>query len=683
MQAPLLQGSVNDGQTDVPVAAVVHSHTTIPPSITASPVLISDEKTASQLGRQSSSPCHSPRAQDIIESPFDACNLRFLMDQPTTFSHALVCAEDLTPADDDSGRFGNVYFRFSILFAVLVVGIALCPLLVALCHLADADSIPSEAVAYTQIGFQIMFALLWTIITVCAVRNFLRMSYLPAPTNFWAAKRGRRFRHIVVVTFYLDSMDILKMCLATLALQQDPSILTVVVTFEARTPDLDAKMAMLRSWPAGRRFHELLAVVHTLDPLTEIPGACSNRAFALRRAWDHVLRNHTDAAAHRYTITTVDPDTKLHPCYFETLEVCYNAQNPSCGPPRPCVWQAPLFYQWNIADRWAFVRVTGVVRSLAMLGTLISWNLNPMSAFSVPAEVACRSGFVNPRYSVDDIIQTARMQCALRSDVPVRLLPVPVISGPTAGATLGTEIYEWARQLRRWAAGAAEAFHYFICHWRGRPAGGGMWLIGFFVYYGIFLSASATATIAASIPYPWVQYPTVEFTRTGSHVTARFNAAAMSSKTPVLTDPDDVRVVSLLTLANCAALLVLYVCIGTALLIDTRASRRMRIRGQELVPWWRTLVHLVISPLVVWGMSLVSIYAVVSFVFAGKSFVRHEMASKAALESRSRPVPDEEEPVVPLAMKAGVGGGAGSSAAEDGVTSKAHADAVYAPVGDV
>ena len=56
----------------------------------------------------------------------------------------------------------------------------------------------------------------------------------------------------------------------------------------------------------------------------------------------------------------------------------------------------------NLDQRPFFNRITGIMRSLMMLGGLISFNLNPMSVFSYPLELGLMSGFINPRYSVDD-----------------------------------------------------------------------------------------------------------------------------------------------------------------------------------------------------------------------------------------------------------------------------------------
>eukprot|EP00662_Eupelagonemidae_sp_cell21_P003287 gene3287-57730_t len=227
--------------------------------------------------------------------------------------------------------------------------------------------------------------------------------------------------HAVVVPCYLDPADVLRACLDSLRAQDDPSRLCVV----ARTPELDAKRRLVDG-EFGDCFGELLVVVHHLDPAN----------FALRHAYDHVraiterdaLNLSVDGSAPRtaWTVTTCDTDSLFHSCYFSTLEAEYNSENPDLdAQPQMVVWQPPLFYNWDLDKRPFFNRVTGLMRSMMMLGGLISFNLNPMSVFSYPLELG------------------VRWMCATDSAVPVRLLP---------------EWYEWGRQIRRWI-GKALARH--------------------------------------------------------------------------------------------------------------------------------------------------------------------------------------------------------------------------------
>jgi hypothetical protein len=97
-----------------------------------------------------------------------------------------------------------------------------------------------------------------------------------------------------------------------------------------------------------------------------------------------------------------------------------------------------------------------------MMGLLVGQSINTMSIFSLSMDLCIQMNFFHHRYQMDDIIATLSMMMATKKRVPIRLVPLPVISGPTSGATISEEFYEWARQARRWTIGAGEVFHYFF-----------------------------------------------------------------------------------------------------------------------------------------------------------------------------------------------------------------------------
>ena len=213
----------------------------------------------------------------------------------------------------DTGKFGNAYFRFTVLYAFLVVAIATMP--IWLWFLT-----PNKAIAgYIIAGIVLSFGIEWLLIAFNAARNMSRMYHLPAPSTPAAiqAARARRFRHVIIVPCYLDPLEILHACIESLAAQASPTKLVVVVTFEKKTPDLRAKMASVQERFA-EAFGALLVVVHTLDKRSEIPGGCSNKNFALREAYKYCSKHSDDDA--RHTLTTCDTDSKFHPLYFDALE---------------------------------------------------------------------------------------------------------------------------------------------------------------------------------------------------------------------------------------------------------------------------------------------------------------------------------------------------------------------------
>ena len=171
----------------------------------------------------------------------------------------------------------------------------------------------------------------------------------------------------------------------------------VVVAFELKTPDLERKRLAVEKAFTGR-FGHLLITVHEVLPRMEIAGGCSNKNFALRSMTkflndnlDNDLNCFTNAKDRAVTVTTCDTDSLFHPNYFEALEHSYNEENPSKDlnkvfangqptiEPKLIIWQSPVFYNWDLDKRPFFNRTTGIMRSMMMLGGLISFNLNPMS----------------------------------------------------------------------------------------------------------------------------------------------------------------------------------------------------------------------------------------------------------------------------------------------------------------
>lgn len=362
----------------------------------------------------------------------------------------------------DRGQFGNPYFRFTIVFAVILVSLTTFPIWASF-------AIP-DAVAAVNVCIVLFFSFVWLWIAFNAIRNMSRMHSLPTmPLECLSASRQRKFRHIVIVPCYIDPIPVLFDCLGSLLGQADVSELLVVVAFEKKTPDLEVKMRAVEEAFKGRFGHFIISV-HTINKASEIAGGCSNKNYALREAYKYVKTSCPEDPTLAHTVTTCDTDSLFHPNYFEVLKHMYNYSNPVLGAePKMLVWQPPLFYNWDLDERPFFNRITGLMRSMMMLGGLISFNLNPMSIFSYPMELGKKAGFINPRYGVDDIIAKVRWMCATDEMVPVTLLPVPVISGPTIGITLWQEGTEWGRQIRRWIVGSSESFHYFIIHWRGKP----------------------------------------------------------------------------------------------------------------------------------------------------------------------------------------------------------------------
>jgi hypothetical protein len=498
---------------------------------------------------------------------------------------------------EDKGEFGNPIFRWTIAYAGVIFTLTLLPIWLSFAA--------PHYVAWVNAGFVLLFSGIWVAIGINALWNFNNMLLVPTPSlQALKCARTRTFKHVVIVPCYIDPIEVLFDCLGSLLLQNDLSNLLVVVAFEAKTPDLARKIATVEA-AFNDRFGHFVIATHTIDRSKEIAGGCSNKNYALREAYKY-LKEKDLLATNSVTLTTCDTDSLFHPNYFTVLEAAYNDANPSFQElPRMCVWQPPLFYNWDLDQRPFFNRITGLMRSLMMLGGLISFNLNPMSIFSYPLELGLKAGFINPRYGVDDIIAKVRWMCTTNERVPVMLLPIPVISGPTIGTSFMNEVEEWSRQIRRWIVGSSESFHYFVTHWRGEPFLGGMqWFFMFFMYYAVLLCSAGLFSLLAGIPLPWVEYPHIKITDSYS-----FSLSSI----------------------GLFALIVQYAVFAIAFYIDKRAIKMMTIT--ENISVFRNLAHWLLAPPTLLVYSIIAFYAIVKFVFVGKKMARHDMAAKDGLLS--------------------------------------------------
>ena len=129
--------------------------------------------------------------------------------------------------------------------------------------------------------------------------------------------------HLAVISCYKEPVELIAATVETLANQTIASDVTMVVSFEERTPDLRNKQGHLCDL-FGQRFHEIIFTIHPFGTEGEIPGKCSNANCGIRTAMAHVKRRNPDAFdPDRIIVTTCDADSKFHPRYMEALSYKY------------------------------------------------------------------------------------------------------------------------------------------------------------------------------------------------------------------------------------------------------------------------------------------------------------------------------------------------------------------------
>uniref|UniRef100_A0A915E937 Glycosyltransferase 2-like domain-containing protein n=1 Tax=Ditylenchus dipsaci TaxID=166011 RepID=A0A915E937_9BILA len=291
--------------------------------------------------------------------------------------------------------------------------------------------------------------------------------------------------------------------LNSIASQPDAILkISAFVGLEEGTPDKDGKSQELHDLFSSKLERLLLLFTQQIClvslSLRDIPGKCSNFNYSARASVKKLRAENVINSSIAVLVTTGDCDTVFGERYFDALEEDYWKTDPNQR--NRTVWQSPLFYCINLDKSPFFVRVTGLLRSFFMMGYLIPWNINTMSVFSLILKLFEDGEYTHPGYQMDDIIALIRWTCAVGQKCIIRVIPVATLSGPTSGSNYINELYEWARQIRRWTIGAAEVFHYFMIKSKKLPFGVSlMWALRFIFYYGFVLCIGSIYSIVAPI----------------------------------------------------------------------------------------------------------------------------------------------------------------------------------------
>ncbi|UJR27633.1 hypothetical protein I4U23_008914 [Adineta vaga] len=359
--------------------------------------------------------------------------------------------ESTIPINHHDIKSGQQRFRWNLLFNLLVW--IICPLPLWL------PFVSNELAIYILPSIQCIFVIIWLIISLLAGRNafILYRHRYDDYSALLTTEESNKIQHLVVISCYKEPLELIKRSVDTLAAQTEVSRITMVISFEERTPDVHLKCQTLETYYAQTGFRKLIFTIHPYGLVNEIPGKCSNANYALRTAVEQLKLNETNGD--HILITTCDADSQFHRQYIAALTYQYIKAN---FPALTTIYQPPLFYNWNLDGLSFFTRITGILRSTLMLGALIPFSINTMSIFSFSLSLAKAGNFVHPAYQMDDIICLIRWMGVTGHRLSIQMVLTPVLSGPTCGRTIEYEFMEWARQARRWTIGAAEVFHYFM-----------------------------------------------------------------------------------------------------------------------------------------------------------------------------------------------------------------------------
>ena len=316
-------------------------------------------------------------------------------------------------------KTGRQIFRWNLIFNLILWIVIPLPIWLPF--------VSQEISFYVLPSIQGAFSVFWVVVCLFAIRTTAVM-YWHRKTDFKSkteklqtydhkdleSSRPKKspIQHLAVMACYKEPVDLIAASVETLANQTVASKVTMVVSFEEKTPDLLSKQKHLSNL-FGSHFHEIVFVVHPFGIDGEIPGKCSNMNCGIRTGLAHMAgKADFKFDPDRILVTNCDADSKFHPRYMEALEYKYEQEftRTTGGDEKMvnCVFQSPLLYNWNLDAASVITRVTGMVRAFLMMGAMIPFNVNTMSIYSFSASLCIAGQFIHPGYQMEDIIALIR-----------------------------------------------------------------------------------------------------------------------------------------------------------------------------------------------------------------------------------------------------------------------------------
>jgi hypothetical protein len=310
------------------------------------------------------------------------------------------------------------------------------------------------ATYYAILSVSLWLNLVWFLALLFSIYTLIQLKYGMTTDHKQTYPSDVPLIHLLILTIYKDDMGVVCRTVDSLAEQTEAKRIVLVIAWESRTPEREERTELIRQRYSDK-FLYLLFPVHPYGLENEVASKAANANWGLREAVRFIMNDEERRKKVEHVmVTTCDADTLFHSKYFEALSSDYLRRVKENDPAvHRTIWQAPLFYNWNLDQNSFPVRITGLLRSLMTMGLLIPYNVNPMSCFSFSLTLAVRGGYWHPQIFMDDVGYLLTMMIGTQKRIHIRLLPVPVRSGPTSGATWLSDVKEWYIQVRRWGLG--------------------------------------------------------------------------------------------------------------------------------------------------------------------------------------------------------------------------------------
>ncbi len=214
-------------------------------------------------------------------------------------------------------KTGRQRLRWNLIFNLILFGLVPLPFWLPFCF-----DVSSEYPYWALLGVQGLFTLFWIVVGLLAIGTTSKLRS-NRKTDFSEKikndKELSEIEHLAVISCYKEPVELISHTVQTLANQTMSKKITMVVSFEERTPDKIKKQGELCDRFAAS-FKEFLFTVHPFGQEGEIPGKCSNANCGIRTSLGHLQRRLGERFdPNKVLITTCDADSRFHPRYIEAL----------------------------------------------------------------------------------------------------------------------------------------------------------------------------------------------------------------------------------------------------------------------------------------------------------------------------------------------------------------------------
>ena len=268
----------------------------------------------------------------------------------------------------------------------------------------------------------------------------------------------RDIYHLVILPFYKEPIDVVKMGLESLSKINYPlEKLIVVLAAEEQAGEQAKAIAESIERGFGNRFFKFITTFHPAGISGELAGKGSNETFAAKIAKAEII-DKLEIPYERVVVSVFDIDTVVHPEFFGCLTYNYLAAK---NPLRSSFQPIPLFTN-NIWQASAISRIFSFNTTFwQMIQQSRPERLITFSSQSIGFKPLAELGF----WQTNIVSEDSRIfwQCLLRFDGDWRTVPMffPIYMDANIGKNFVETTKNLYKQIQRWAYGV-ENNSYFL-----------------------------------------------------------------------------------------------------------------------------------------------------------------------------------------------------------------------------